>query len=116
MRYCDFSEQEQHIIDEFLEKFDELYPDAYYTLTIDDLADDEIFFQTEDQIRTVIEPWFGSPGSYGYLAEELEAYLDDPPEIGAIKKLEWGHVMAVDNSTFLFMSNSWSDSGLFLNA
>ena len=116
MLYYDFPEQEQQMIDEFLEKFDELYPDAYYTITIDDLEDDEIFFQTEDQIRSVIEPWFGSPGSYGYLAEELKDYLDSFPEIGKIQELGWGHVMAVDNSTFLFMSNSWSDSGLFLNA
>lgn len=50
------------------------------------------------------------------LAEELEDYLDNFPEIGKIQKLEWGHVMAVGNSTFLFMSNSWSDSGLFLDA
>ena len=38
MLYYDFSEQEQQMIDEFLEKFDELYPDAYCTVMVNYLV------------------------------------------------------------------------------
>lgn len=118
MRYSDFSQEEQGIIDGFLEKFQEFtdYLDGEFYSDPENLEDDEIFFQTEYQIRSVIEPWMDSPGSYGSLARELDEYLDEPPVIGEIRELEWGYVMAVDNDTFLFMSNSWSDSGLFLRA
>jgi len=115
MFYYDFPNEKQQIIDEFLEKFADTYPDFCYTISVKDLADDEVFFQTEDQIRSVIESWLDSPGSYGSLARELQEYLDGIPEIGEIRELEWGYVMAADNATFLFMSDSWSDSGLFLN-
>lgn len=114
MRYDDFTRQEQEIIDEFLEKVSEIYDDGFYSDPYN-LDDDELFFQTEDQIRDVIGRWMDSPGSYGSLARELDAYLDEPPAIGEIRELEWACVMPAENSTFLFMSNSWSDSGLFLN-
>ena len=119
MRYSDFPKEEQKIIDDFLEKYlDEFgdYFDYDFYSDPENLEDDEIFFQTEDQIRAVIEPWMDSHDSHGSVAIELDEYLNEFPVIGEIRSLEWGYVMAIDNATFLFMSNSWSDSGLFLHA
>lgn len=124
MRYQDFSPEDQQIIDEFLSNYNEQResdPYGYIELYPEELQDDEIFFRTADEVKDVMQEWLESPGPYGIMARELFEYFDgtewedEDMQPRHLEKGNWAYVARVGDGRYLFMSNSWSDSGLFLN-
>ena len=123
MRYDDFSPEDQRLIDIFLEKYNEemeSQPFGYIGIYPEELQDDEVFFRTKDEIREVaaeLDAQF-ERGGYREMADDLMEYLDgteyDVEDFVGVY-LGWGTIARVGEDRYLFMSNSWSDSGVFLN-
>lgn len=123
MKYQDFSPEDKQIIDEFLANYNakmESLPYWYVEVYPEYLQDDEIFFRTKDEILEVVSELDEryDEGSYRDMADGLIWYFNEGEyEVADFEPvdLHWGHIARVGVDRYLFMSNSWSDSGVFLN-